>query len=111
MKHYLHKFQDQTAYNTAKAGANFYNPAVSLIENDMSIVYDPLPAPPEMVDLGLPSGTLWATCNIGAYCPEDYGDYFAWGETLGYLDGKSVFNWITYKWCNGTYDTQNKLIH
>ena len=63
---------------------------------------------PGFVDLGLPSGTLWATCNIGAYCPEDYGDYFAWGETLGYLDGKSVFNWITYKWCNGTYDTQNK---
>ena len=35
----------------------------------------------EFVDLGLPSGTLWATCNIGADVPEDYGDYFAWGET------------------------------
>lgn len=33
------------------------------------------------VDLGLPSGTLWATCNIGADRPENYGDYFAWGET------------------------------
>lgn len=33
------------------------------------------------VDLGLTSGTLWATCNIGANTPEDYGDYFAWGET------------------------------
>ena len=33
------------------------------------------------VDLGLPSGTLWATCNVGADTPEDYGDYFAWGET------------------------------
>ena len=35
----------------------------------------------EYVDLGLPSGTLWATCNIGASSPEEYGDYFAWGET------------------------------
>lgn len=35
----------------------------------------------EYVDLGLPSGTLWATCNVGATKPEEYGDYFAWGET------------------------------
>ena len=33
------------------------------------------------VDLGLPSGLLWATCNVGANAPEEYGDYFAWGET------------------------------
>lgn len=35
----------------------------------------------EYVDLGLPSGLLWATCNVGATSPEAYGDYFAWGET------------------------------
>lgn len=35
----------------------------------------------ECVDLGLPSGILWATCNVGATAPEEYGDYFAWGET------------------------------
>ena len=35
----------------------------------------------EWVDLGLPSGTKWATMNVGADSPEDYGDYFAWGET------------------------------
>ncbi len=35
----------------------------------------------EWVDLGLPSGLKWATCNVGANSPEDYGDYFAWGET------------------------------
>jgi len=35
----------------------------------------------DYVDLGLPSGTLWATCNVGAKAPEDFGDYFAWGET------------------------------
>lgn len=51
----------------------------------------------EWVDLGLPSGTLWATCNIGASKPEDYGDYFAWGETKT----KSVYDWSTYKYANG----------
>ena len=48
------------------------------------------------VDLGLPSGTLWATCNIGASAPEEYGDYFAWGETAP----KDYYDWSTYKWCN-----------
>ncbi len=46
------------------------------------------------VDLGLPSGTLWATCNVGADSPEDYGDYFAWGET----SPKTIYNWSTYKY-------------
>ena len=35
----------------------------------------------EWVDLGLPSGTRWATCNVGANTPTDYGNYYAWGET------------------------------
>ena len=46
----------------------------------------------EYVDLGLPSGTLWATMNIGAYKQEGVGDYFAWGET----NSKNNFNWATY---------------
>ena len=50
----------------------------------------------EWVDLGLPSGTLWATCNIGADTPEGYGDYFAWGET----EPKETYSWSNYKWCN-----------
>lgn len=49
--------------------------------------------PYEYVDLGLPSGTLWATCNVGALSPEDYGDRFAWGET----EPKEVYNWNSYK--------------
>ncbi|MBQ6190567.1 MAG: Ig domain-containing protein [Bacteroidaceae bacterium] len=60
------------------------------------------------VDLGLPSGTLWATMNVGATSPEDYGDYFAWGETEGYNDGKTTFNWSTYKWCEGSDNTMTK---
>ncbi len=59
----------------------------------------------EYVDLGLPSGTLWATCNVGASKPEEYGDYFAWGETTP----KSKYDdWSTYKWCNGDIDTMTK---
>ena len=44
------------------------------------------------VDLGLPSGLLWANCNIGATAPEDFGDYFAWGE----IWPKSEYTWDTY---------------
>ena len=56
------------------------------------------------VDLGLPSGTLWADRNVGADSPEDYGDYFAWGET----STKSTYDWSTYKWFKGDYDTMTK---
>ncbi|MBR5962843.1 MAG: fibronectin type III domain-containing protein [Bacteroidaceae bacterium] len=63
---------------------------------------------PEAVDLGLPSGTLWATINIGAESPEDFGDYFAWGETLGKLGGKTKFGWSTYLWSYGTETTLTK---
>lgn len=58
----------------------------------------------EYVDLGLPSGTLWATCNIGADSPEEYGSYFAWGETTP----KVVYNWSTYKWCKGSENSLTK---
>ena len=46
---------------------------------------------PHMIDLGLPSGTKWACCNVGASAPEQYGNYYAWGET----SPKSVYNWST----------------
>lgn len=58
----------------------------------------------EYVDLGLPSGIKWATCNVGADNPEDYGDYYAWGET----ETKDTYNWSTYKWCKGAYNTMTK---
>ena len=52
----------------------------------------------EYVDLGLPSKTLWATCNVGAEAPEELGDYFAWGETE---PNKSTYDWTTYEWSTG----------
>ncbi len=58
----------------------------------------------EYVDLDLPSGTLWATCNVGANSPEEYGYYFAGGET----EPKDYYDWSTYKWCNGSVNTMTK---
>ena len=58
----------------------------------------------DWVDLGLPSGTRWATCNVGASTPEGYGDYFAWGETTA----KTSYNWSTYRYCNGSNTTLTK---
>ena len=54
------------------------------------------------VDLGLPSGLLWATCNVGASSPEQAGLYFAWGETTGYTaeqvtSGERAFDMASYK--------------
>ena len=61
----------------------------------------------EYVDLALPSGTLWATTNIGAYFPEDNGLYFSFGEVAE----KEEYSWSTYKWCNGTNRTLTKYCH
>lgn len=55
------------------------------------------------VDLGLPSGLLWAKCNIGATTPEEYGNYYAWGET----QTKEEYSWATYIY--GDYDTDYHL--
>lgn len=59
------------------------------------------------VDLGLPSGTLWATCNIGANEPTEYGNYYAWGETTP----KEIYDWTTYRWCNGSNSTFTKYCY
>jgi len=70
------------------------------------------------VDLGLPSGTLWATCNVGASFPEQVGNYYAWGET----ETKEAYTQANYvhgaqgryiKYCtlskNGTVDNRTRL--
>lgn len=59
-----------------------------------------------VVDLGLPSGNLWATCNVGASNPWDYGNYYAWGET----ETKSVFGYTTYKYWDNSNKTYTKYI-
>lgn len=72
----------------------------------------------EFVNLGLPSGTLWATMNVGASKPSDYGLYFQWGDTQGFTkeqigkeDGKKIFSkdWSDYKWYLGGSVEENNI--
>ena len=84
------------AYATNEKGTDYGNQVVFttskvLLENGH-----------EYVDLGL--SVKWATCNVGASKPEEYGDYFAWGET----QPKSNYDWSTYKYYNGSYNTLTK---
>ena len=52
---------------------------------------------PDAIDLGLPSGLKWASFNLGATQPEEYGFHYAWGE----ISPKEVYSWKTYRWCEG----------
>lgn len=79
----------------------------------------------DYVDLALPSGTLWATCNVGAKMPEEHGDYFAWSETqpvtettsetyeykseMHTKDDPAFFNWGS-DWCMPTLEQLQELI-
>lgn len=54
----------------------------------------------KFIDLGLPSGVLWATCNVGASKITDYGEHYAWGET----SNKQRYFWDTYKYGSCTLD-------
>ena len=67
----------------------FYGPAKDLKTKNFDDV---------AVDLGLPSGALWASYNVGAEKPEEYGNYYAWGE----IEPKSNYSWSTYKLQNST---------
>ena len=94
------------AFAPMKAAAVDFIKTMEKMEVDDSDPNIPNPNPNtgnhEYVDLGL--SVKWATCNVGASKPEEYGDYFAWGET----QPKNTYDWSTYKWCNGSYDTQTK---
>ncbi len=70
------------------------NPGYFTAKEEMAI-------PDEAIDLGLPSGTKWAPWNVGASKPEDYGGYYAWGET----EEKDVYDWSTYIYCDGSEET------
>ena len=84
----LNIFSSVANYENAKSTGTLNVPNVSFINELGNIIC--LPKPDfthngyEYVDLGLPSGLKWATCNVGANSPEEYGLYFAWGETTGY---------------------------
>ena len=81
-----------------------YNVYDDCSKNGYKAGYVPAPADVQAVDLGLPSGIKWASCNVGAEKPEDYGNYYAWGEVLP----KEDYSWATYKYANGASDKLTK---
>lgn len=81
------------------ADSVFYGPV-----KNFTTLGDYVEIPECALDLGLPSGTLWADRNVGADSPEAYGDYFAWGET----SPKKNYSFSTYKWSLGSYDDFTK---
>ena len=124
-KQYISAGETATFVATPKSGYQFKNWSISgivistaqsyttTISTDLTLTANfekqtiPIPSEEnghEYVDLGLPSGLKWATCNVGANTPEEYGDYFAWGET----QPKSYYDWSTYKYCNGSSTTMTK---
>lgn len=108
----MYKGSWKSTLSTLRTGASYYyRPYLKIADavfygpiKSFTVLGDYVEPSGYAVDLGLPSGTLWADRNIGADSPEDYGDYFAWGETAT----KSTYSWDTYKWCNGTSDSQTK---
>ena len=73
-------------------------------EPDTPVVPEEPAVDARAIDLGLPSGIKWASCNVGATEPWEYGGYYAWGET----EEKSNYDTSTYKYCNGSYFSMTK---
>jgi hypothetical protein len=102
MKRWMAQMEDEGKTVTVS-----YDP-VTGTWNGTAYATAPQPQGDYWVDLGLPSGLLWAKCNLGANTPEEYGNYYAWGETTT----KDVYNWSTYRYCTadsvGTLQTLTK---
>jgi hypothetical protein len=103
MKH-LNLFNSNSEYELHKNSSQYVTPNVSFIEETNTVFYVPKLELYEFVDLGLPSGTKWSAWNVGATKPEDFGLYFAWGETEGYegITNEKQFSWSDYKLCSGS---------
>jgi len=111
-----------TVWNTVQdgSGASYTDGQTITVPSDVTLYAQwtgnglPTPSEPQpttgelnghdWVDLGVPSGTKWATCNVGSDTPEGNGGYFAWGETVT----KENYDWSTYRWCNGSENTLTK---
>ena len=96
----------QFQYITTGDGENVYDlddiESLTFVKSEEPVVPD---VPAEAIDLGLPSKTKWASCNVGATKPEEYGGYYAWGET----EEKEIYNLSTYIHCDGSYETFHDL--
>ena len=92
--YYLKTFETTEEYNKKD---RLLVPSISLTEDDGLLHFD---AVSDVVDLGLTSGTLWMKRNIGATSETDYGLYFQWGDTVGYV-GNEALNHSTWSTCPG----------
>ena len=108
MKSYANDFIDRVANN---AEVDVERPfGYHEFNGEQSYLTCPDDHHPHMIDLGLPSGTKWACCNVDTDHPENqsptnYGGYYAWGET----NTKSTYIWSTYTHCDGTLSTLHNL--
>ena len=122
MGKYLKAFDTNIDYSNWENSEEWITPNVALIKDSNDVMFNSYIPPVsdpfnghEYVDLGLPSGTLWAKCNVGAEKESDYGLYFQWGDVVGYSsdqvgsgEGKKYFKWSDYKYCNGSNTTLTK---
>ena len=102
MKH-LKIFETETAFEENKA--TLESPCVALTEEDteIHIVYNNEPLSSDFVDLGLPGGLKWASCNLGAENPYEYGDYYQWGAVKPNTEG-TPYDWAHAPFNNGASD-------
>lgn len=117
MTKYIKLFNNHTQYETFMGSDELMLPNVSHCIEENEVHYNPLHVinGHEYIDLGLPSGTLWATMNIGAESEKDFGLYFAWGETQGYtadqISGSATphrdFTWADYQLGDGGSGSTN----
>lgn len=104
---YLKKFNTHSDYETFTGSTEFILPNVSYCVNEDEAHFSPYVYTPELVDMGLPSGTLWATTNIGANSPVEVGLYFEYGGIEGYsaeqvgVDKRFSSDFSDYKYANG----------
>lgn len=99
---------NRTSLKYVFAGENFEaGLAYSVIASLSSVQDDNAPVGVEAVDLGLPSGIKWASCNVGATKPEEYGGYYAWGE-IEEKEDYSPETYLYYKYVSGDiHENQN----
>ena len=96
MGDYLHIFNSTSDFTAAYYGRDYNEPWVSVTLPNEDVAYNKRMTPANNhggVDLGLPSRTIWAQCNVGAHNPQDYGDLFAWGDVLS---ARTAYGWSSY---------------
>lgn len=93
-------WSDTSFYRGVTQNVNIYAQYKKLVTYVQGVTVSGMVGNYTYVDLGLPSGTMWATYNVGATKPEEFGDYFAWGETKP----KKYYDESTYKWWSVSYD-------